>query len=155
MVKAILPLAVLLAAVSGPAASPALARAPAPAADAPADSEVGRFARCRGPARLTCVVDGDTFWYRGEKIRLADINAPEVGHPHCPREAALGEAASQRLAELLNAGAFTLAPNPLGRNRDRYGRLLRAVTRRGASLGATLSAEGLAERWRGYRGNWC
>jgi len=122
-----------------------------------ADREAASFALCAGPGRVTCVVDGDTFWYRGQKIRIADINAPEVSHPGCPREAALGQAATGRLLALLNQGAFSLAPDPAdpGRDRDRYGRLLRTVTRDGASLGGALVREGLAEKWKGYRGNWC
>ena len=56
---------------------------------------------------------------------------------------------------LLNAGDFTLAPNPDGRDTDRYGRALRVVTRGGASLGDTLVGEGLAERWGGPRIAWC
>src|SRR5690348_2051031 len=31
------------------------------------------FERCSGPERSTCVVDGDTFWLEGTKIRIADI----------------------------------------------------------------------------------
>ena len=27
---------------------------------------------------MTVVVDGDTFWLHGEKVRIADINAPET-----------------------------------------------------------------------------
>ena len=118
------------------------------------DSEAARFQPCTTAARVTCVVDGDTFWYRGAKIRIADINTPETHQPACPREAALGAAAAARLAELLNAGSFTLAPWP-ERDRDRYGRLLRTVTRGGASLGAVLVREGLAEEWKGRRGSWC
>jgi len=118
------------------------------------DTESARFARCGEGPRVTCVVDGDTLWYRGEKVRIADINTPEVSRPACPREAALGQAATARLAELLNAGPFTLARAP-GGDRDRYGRLLRTVTRRGESLGAALVREGLAERWSGRRGSWC
>ena len=117
------------------------------------DTEAARFARCAGPVRVDCVVDGDTFWYRGAKIRIADINAPEVSEPHCAAEARLGARATTRLAELLNAGAFTLAP--ADRARDVYGRKLFTVTRAGASLGARLEAEGLAEHWRGYRRDWC
>jgi len=121
------------------------------------DGESARFGRCSGPVRVNCVVDGDTFWYRHEKIRLADINAPEVSDPACPREAALGERATGRLLALLNQGPFTLEPDPSdpSRDRDSYGRLLRTVTRDGASLGEALVREGLAEEWRGYRGNWC
>jgi micrococcal nuclease len=99
------------------------------------------------------VIDGDTFWYRGEKIRVADINAPETSKPHCAAEAALGGQATRRLADLLNAGPFTLEAGE--REIDRYGRTLRTVTRGGESLGGELVAEGLAERWKGYRGDWC
>jgi endonuclease YncB( thermonuclease family) len=117
------------------------------------DRESAHFDLCRGPVRVNCVVDGDTFWYRGEKIRIADINTPEVSEPDCSRERELGERATDRLLALLNQGAFTLAP--IERNRDRYGRLLRTVTRNGESVGEALVNEGLAEEWKGYRGNWC
>ncbi|OBX19622.1 nuclease [Erythrobacter sp. QSSC1-22B] len=117
------------------------------------DSERARFAICGGGARVTCVVDGDTIWYRGEKIRIADINTPEVTSPDCAREAALGGAATRRMQALLNEGAFSL--EPVDRDRDRYGRLLRTVTRDGASLGAVLVDEGLAEEWQGVRRGWC
>jgi len=122
------------------------------------DIEAARFAPCTTATRITCVVDGDTFWYLGAKIRVADINTPETHQPDCPREAALGHAATERLTALLNAGPFTLAPWPQTgpqRDRDRYGRLLRVVTRDGESLGATLVREGLAEAWQGRRGSWC
>jgi len=126
-----------------------LVQAPAHAAD----REAASFARCASGPRVTCVVDGDTFWYRGTKIRLADINAPEVSTPSCPSEAVLGARATRRFTELLNAGAFTLVTDK--RASDRYGRALRVVTRNGSSLGATLEAEGLAEHWQGRRGDWC
>jgi micrococcal nuclease len=111
------------------------------------------FALCPAGPRTTCVVDGDTFWLAGEKIRIADINAPETHGAACPCEQARGEAATRRLIALLNAGPFDLEAGP--RDRDRYGRLLRIVTRRGRSLGEALVAEGLAERWQGRRGDWC
>ena len=119
------------------------------------DREAAHFGRCTGPHRVTCVVDGDTFWYLGDKIRIADINAPETGHPGCPLEARLGAQATQALLGLLNAGPFTLAPWTDGRDRDRYGRELRVVSRGGASLGLALQRQGLAEPWRGRRGDWC
>jgi endonuclease YncB( thermonuclease family) len=129
-------------------------RGGAPAAAAfPHDGEIARFTRCAGRVRVTCVIDGDTFWYRGAKIRLADINAPETSEPRCAAEAALGARATRRLTELLNAGPFTLGP--ADRATDRYGRRLFVVTRAGASLGRRLEAEGLAEPWRGWRRDWC
>jgi micrococcal nuclease len=117
------------------------------------DREAARFALCSGGGRVTCVVDGDTIWYRGDKIRIADIDTPEVSRPECPREAELGAIATQRMLALLNAGAFSL--EPVDRDRDHYGRLLRTVTRDGASLGAVLVDEGLAEEWGGVRLEWC
>jgi endonuclease YncB( thermonuclease family) len=117
------------------------------------DREQGTFALCHGAGRITCVVDGDTFWYEGTKIRITDINAPEVGHPACEFEARLAAEATERLMQLLNAGPFSLATE--GRETDRYGRALRVVMRRGASLGVVLEREGLAEHWHGRRGDWC
>jgi endonuclease YncB( thermonuclease family) len=130
---------------------------PVPRHAAAPDRETAHFALCDGPVRVNCVVDGDTFWYGGAKVRIADINAPEVSEPDCPSEAALGARATDRLVTLLNQGAFTLAPNNdgSGRDQDQYGRLLRTVTRDGASVGEVLVDEGLAEEWKGYRGSWC
>jgi micrococcal nuclease len=68
-----------------------------------------QFGICSGPVRVTCVVDGDTFWFDGTKIRVADIEAPEIGEPKCPSEKALGEKTKLRLREMLNAGAFDIA----------------------------------------------
>jgi micrococcal nuclease len=119
------------------------------------DRERARFPICGRGRRVTCVVDGDTIWYRGTKIRIADINTPEVSKLGCAAEARLAAQATRRMQELLNAGAFTLAPNPDGRSTDKYGRSLKVVTRGGQSLGDVLVREGLAEEWRGYRRGWC
>jgi endonuclease YncB( thermonuclease family) len=110
------------------------------------------FGRC-GLVRVTCVVDGDTFWLDGTKYRIADINTPEISSPQCAREADLGRRATERLAELLNAGPFTLSS--IDRDEDQYGRKLRIVSRDGQSLGLALVAEGLAHEWQGYRQGWC
>ena len=111
------------------------------------------FALCAPGPHTTCVVDGDTFWLEGEKIRIADINAPETHQAGCQKEQALGEAATRRLIGLLNSGPFDL--QPADRDRDRYGRLLRVVVRHGRSLGGQLVREGLAETWKGRRSDWC
>ncbi|MGV3513255.1 MAG: thermonuclease family protein [Novosphingobium sp.] len=130
--------------------------APAASASSLADpirEGLHRFEICAAGPRVTCVVDGDTFWLEGTKIRIADINTPETSQPSCAAEAALGKRATRRLMELLNAGPFVLEVQ--GRETDRYGRALRVVTRKGRSIGAMLEAEGLAEHWQGRRGNWC
>jgi micrococcal nuclease len=112
---------------------------------------IALFALCADAPRITCVVDGDTFWLRGEKVRIADINAPETEQAACPAERRRGEAAKVRLLALLNAGPFELS----GEGRDRYGRALRIVRRGGQSLGTVLVTEGHAEVWRGRRSDWC
>jgi endonuclease YncB( thermonuclease family) len=111
------------------------------------------FTICGDAPRQTCVVDGDTIWLAGEKVRIADINAPETAQAACPAERARGEAARARLLALLNSGSFILENGP--RSHDRYGRRLATLTRDGQSLGSILVAEGLAEPWRGKRSDWC
>jgi micrococcal nuclease len=111
------------------------------------------FGFCHRGGGSNCVVDGDTVWIDSEKIRVADIDAPETHPPRCADEAAKGAAATQRLQALLNAGPFELVVN--GRDRDRYGRALRIIMRDGRSLGDQLVAEGLARRWTGRREPWC
>lgn len=133
----------------------ALGPAPTLAESHPRDSERAQFQICSGSPRITCIVDGDTIWYRGTKIRIADIDTPEVSRPNCDREAAMGRRATERMQALLNAGAFSFAPSADGRDTDRYGRQLRVVLREGESLGDTLVAEGLAERWGGPKVAWC
>ncbi len=132
-----------------------------PAADAAAPGGGGadnirkHFARCSGPVRTNCVVDGDTIWLNGDKIRIADIDTPEISEPSCAAEARLGERATERLAELLNRAPFAVLPNPDGRDEDFYGRKLRVIARDGQSLGQMLVAEGLAHEWGGPQRHWC
>ncbi len=135
-----------------------VARAPSAVVDgaeaaAPADRLTARFGFCPSGGDSDCVVDGDTLWFAGEKYRIADIDTPETHPARCPREAALGDAATRRLQAWLNAGAFSL--ESAGRDSDRYGRKLRIVTRGGASVGAALIGEGLARPWEGARRLWC
>lgn len=117
------------------------------------DMLAATFPMCGVGRRITCVVDGDTFWLDGVKIRIADIDAPELSPPRCEAERIKGKAAKSRLQQLLNAGAFSLVRGY--REEDRYGRKLRTVTRSGRSIGETLAEEGLARRWDGSRHPWC
>jgi micrococcal nuclease len=120
----------------------------------PSTTGFSAFSLCGGRGQSNCVVDGDTIWYGGVKIRLADIDTPEVFSPKCASEAALGRRATERLRELLNAGPFEVVPGG-SRDVDRYGRKLRILERHGRSLGDILIAEGLARRWDGARRSWC
>ncbi|MFG1428879.1 thermonuclease family protein [Roseixanthobacter glucoisosaccharinicivorans] len=117
------------------------------------DAFEAKFNICDGPIRTNCVVDGDTFWFKGDKIRIADIDAPEISSPFCEDEKHVGEVARDRLLALLNAGRFSLQSG--WRDADRYGRKLRTVTRDDRSLGERLVEEGLARRWNEPRRDWC
>ncbi len=112
---------------------------------------------CTTAPRVSCVVDGDTFWWEGVRIRIENIDAPETHGSKCAAELQLGTAARDRLASLLGSGDWHLARNPSEpRDTDRFGRLLRRVVdeQRG-DLGAVLVNEGLAATWTGRRATWC
>lgn len=113
-----------------------------------------RFELCGQEARTNCVVDGDTVWYRGVKISLESIDAPEIHDYNCASELALGERSKRRLLELMNAGPFEVVRSG-SRDADRYGRKLGDIRRSGKSLGDVLIAEGLASRWEGQPHVWC
>jgi micrococcal nuclease len=114
----------------------------------------GGFRLCSGANQQNCVVDGDTIRYGGVTIRLADVDTPETRDPKCASEAALGQQATQRLLELINAGPFQIVHSG-GRDEDIYGRKLRIIERDGRSVGDALVANGLARRWEGARRSWC
>ncbi|CDM60335.1 thermonuclease family protein (plasmid) [Rhizobium sp. T136] len=117
------------------------------------DALSASFVLCGDSQRTNCVVDGDTFWFEGEKIRIADIDTPELSPPRCEAERIRGEAAKSRLLSLLNAGKFSLSAGL--RDEDKYGRKLRTVSRAGTSLGDALVDEGSARSWDGTRHGWC
>lgn len=105
---------------------------------------------CAPGPRDDCVVDGDTFWIEGEKVRIADIDAPEI-KGQCAYESRLAIASRNRLRELLSSGSFRLHRE----GEDRYGRTLAIVTLNGRSVGDVLVSEGLARTWTGRREPWC
>ena len=111
------------------------------------------FSICFIGGGYNCVVDGDTIWLRGEKIRVADIDAPETHDPRCGSERDLGDRATVRLQQLLNAGTITL--QPIDRDHDIYGRKLRLVLVNGHSVGDSLVSEGLARWYARGRRPWC
>lgn len=127
---------------------------PAAPPERPAVATRARFTLCHSGGGTHCVVDGDTFWMGGAKIRIADIDTPETHPARCAREAELGAAAARRLHALLNSGPVSL--EAIGRDTDRYGRKLRIVSIDGRGVGDILVAEGLARRYAGgSREGWC
>jgi endonuclease YncB( thermonuclease family) len=98
-------------------------------------------------ARVTRVVDGDTIDVRlssgaDRRVRLIGIDTPEVyGGTECG-----GPGASRSLGRMLPAGArVKLTSDPTQDRTDRYGRLLRYVTKR--STGRDMNR---AQVWLGW-----
>ena len=153
-ILAALPLAVLAAVFLWGGAPPGLANGFKPAAGrASHDPELANFGNCMGRQEINCVISGDTLRYQGRQIRLADIDAPDLGSPGCDAEFARGQAAEARLQQLLNQAPFRLEPTDTAR--DGQGRELFVVTREGASLGKVLESQGLAHGRSQAKRSWC
>lgn len=137
--------------------SPAKEVAPVPE-NAPDRTVVGAIPRpnarivplCGSGARRTCVVDGDTFWLDGEKIRIVGIDAPEM-KGRCRTETARAEKAKLRLRDILNSAAITLDRT----GKDRFGRTLAHVRVGAGDTGDMLVREGLARPYEGRKAQWC
>ncbi|RDE08449.1 thermonuclease family protein [Pelagibacterium lacus] len=123
---------------------------PAPVAQAVATDQ---FTMCGSAQRYTCVVDGDTIWWRGQNLRLESYDTPEPYTDICggEREIALAHRASARLLELLNSNQFSVQTF----GTDRYGRTLATIKVDGVDVGDILIAEGLARRWPNGHEFWC
>ena len=97
------------------------------------------------------VSDGDTVQLRdGERVRLVQIDAPELGTGECYSAAALRE-----LRRLLPAGTRVLVEPDLDRI-DRFGRTLAYVDRDGTLVNLELVELGAAAPWffAGQRGRY-
>ena len=113
-----------------------------------------KFTFCSDGSQRNCVVDGDTIYFAGVKIRVEEIDTPEIHGYKCEQEFKRGLRAKSRLLELLNEGPFTIASNG-GDDEDQYGRKLRRLMRNRLSLGESLVDEGLARPYAGGRRSWC
>jgi endonuclease YncB( thermonuclease family) len=111
------------------------------------------FSYCHSGGGTNCVVDGDTFYIDGEKVRIAGIDAPETHPPRCAYEAKLGNEATEKLHALLNSGAVTMTS--IDRDRDLYGRLLRNVAVGGQDVGEAMISAGVAREYGRGRRSWC
>jgi micrococcal nuclease len=152
-------LGILFSIFAAPVADPALVEPPAFLSTDP-ETVDEQFTRC-GPGRgQACVIDGDTFKLGTRKVRIIGIDAPETHPPRCAKEAALGEAATAKLQELLNEGPFEMTA-PLYGGKDRYGRDLRTILRTRPdggeqSIASNMRESGLARRYLGgFKSGWC
>ena len=98
-------------------------------------------------------VDGDTIECGAARIRLLNIDTPEL-HGKCAAEIDLAQRAQAFTAARLALGAPEIIVDAK-RPRDRYGRTLAWVRAEGRDIGEDLIAAGLARRWDGRRRAWC
>lgn len=101
------------------------------------------------------IIDGDTVnlpcpaatkGQRGcsERIRLINIDTPEISSVQCEAAYQLGLAAKDVLAELIRGKPVTVRRD----GRDRYGRTLAYLSVNGQDIGEALITAGVALRWR-------
>ena len=107
----------------------------------------------QGQSRVTCIVDADTFWLNGEKIRAMGYDTPEPMTNICggEREKRLAAKATVRFLELFNTTEITIERHGM----DRYGRTLAVIRSNGRLVGDILISEGLARRYPNGREFWC
>lgn len=95
-------------------------------------------------AAVAAVVDGDTIALAGgTRVRLLQIDTPEIGGGEC-----YSRAAARVLRALLPPGAqVRLEPDPRLDRADRYGRLLRYAWAGGRNVNLELVRRGAATVW--------
>ena len=79
-------------------------------------------------------IDGDTLRIGSQRIRLAGIDTPELSEPG-------GQAARQRLEQLLQEGLIRIVPH----GQDVYGRTVADVFVDGRNVAEVLAQEGYAK----------
>ena len=117
-------------------------------------ADVAGAARAAEAATVVAsVYDGDTLTLRdGRRIRLIQIDTPEVGSGEC-----YSRAARTALVDLTPVGStVVLEADPTLDKVDRYGRLLRYVRRNGVNVNIELVRRGAAAPYfyRGERGKY-
>lgn len=108
------------------------------------------FPICKGGHRVTCVVDGDTFWLKGEKVRPEGYDSPEMGGPKCSGPAAGAAEARGALAQLLASGTIELE-----RHGKSYDRTLARVTVDGQDIADVMIRAGYGRRYVPGEKPWC
>lgn len=102
---------------------------------------------CGRGKRVTCIVDGDTFWMDRVKYRLQGVNTPEAGdRSQCGLERRLADAATLELQSLMQSNRLFFQRH----GNDRYGRVLVTVkTQSGDDIADLLVRSGHGRPYRG------
>ncbi len=100
------------------------------------------------------VIDGDTFGVAGgERVRILNIDAPEIGpRAMCRAEGLLAVEARRYLTRRIRAAPTV---NIAREGQDRFRRTLARVSVGGQDVGDELVRNRLAQVWRGHRAEWC
>jgi micrococcal nuclease len=100
-----------------------------------APSSRGKLFGRRLPAGQSIyTIDGDTIRMGADRIRLRGIDTPELNEPN-------GQAARQRLEDLLKAGSIRIVPH----GQDVYGRTVADVYVDGRNVAEVLDQEGYSK----------
>lgn len=111
------------------------------------------------PWEVVRVVDGDTIdvakpFLIEQRVRLRDVDTPEIRGAKCEAEANAGFAATQRVRELTDGADVEIYDT--ADKRDRWWRTVARVMVGGSDLGETLISEGLARDCGAKRcDDWC
>lgn len=110
-------------------------------------------------ARIIAVIDGDTVLIRRHglvKIRLAEIDAPEVGHagmggqpPNSQKAQAFGEASKQSLSDMVLGKQVNVVSQAV----DKYGRMVAHLSLNGLDVNAEQIRRGMAWDYSNYHSN--
>jgi len=110
-----------------------------------------------GPTPRAVAIDGDTLRLEsgGQKVRISNLDAPEIGGARCDAERKRGLEAKHALQDLLDRAQRIDVTVDRARPTDRYGRWLARVSIDGEDIGEALIARDLARPWRGKGSDWC
>ena len=98
---------------------------------------------------VASVIDGDTLDIHGKRIRLYAIDSPESEQTCVRRNGShwrCGQRAALALADKIGRGTVTC----LGRDRDRYGRIVAVCQLDGEDLNGWMVSNGWAVAYRRY-----
>ncbi len=100
------------------------------------------------------VIDGDTVVISREHIRIANLDAPDIGtHAKCALEAERGDMARNKAIQIIrDAKSVEIYAR---KGRDRYGRSIARIRIDGSDFGERMISAGQARPWRGRSSNWC